>query len=115
VYLGFLLESWLAPPGRKTREPLTCWQAVAGLRPLTPASADFQTSAGEVAGCQFWGNNSVSRAMECAGMRESTSWNQANGSTPQRLQEATKLRSTAAVFPPVAPMALRAVAGRARE
>src|SRR5436305_3608823 len=38
--------------------------------------------------------------MECAGMRESTSRNQANGSTPQRLQEAMKLRSTAAVLPP---------------
>ena len=31
----------------------------------------------------------------------STSWNQANGSTPHRLQEATKLRSTAAVLPPL--------------
>jgi len=27
-------------------------------------------------------------------MRESTSWNQANGSTPDRLQEAIKLRNT---------------------
>jgi hypothetical protein len=33
-------------------------------------------------------------------MRESTSWNQANGSTPHRLQEAMKLRNTAAVLPP---------------
>ncbi len=33
-------------------------------------------------------------------MRESTSLNQANGSTPARWQEATKLRNTAAVFPP---------------
>ena len=39
--------------------------------------------------------------MECPGVRESTSWNQANGSTPDRLQEATKLRSTAAVLPPL--------------
>jgi hypothetical protein len=30
--------------------------------------------------------------MECAGMRESTSRNQANGSTPHRLQEVMKLR-----------------------
>src|SRR4051794_2423048 len=37
---------------------------------------------------------------ECAGMRESTSRNQANGSTPHRLQEAIKLRNTAAVLPP---------------
>ena len=34
--------------------------------------------------------------MECDGMRESTSRNQANGSMPHRLQEATKLRKTAA-------------------
>ena len=34
-------------------------------------------------------------------MRESTSRNQENGSTPQRLQEAMKLRNTAAVLPPV--------------
>ena len=34
-------------------------------------------------------------------MRESTSRNQANGSTPHRLQEAMKLRSTAAVVPPL--------------
>ena len=34
-------------------------------------------------------------------MRESTSLNQANGSTPHRLQEAMKLRSTAAVLPPL--------------
>lgn len=33
-------------------------------------------------------------------MRESTSLNQANGSTPHRLQEAMKLRNTAAVLPP---------------
>ena len=33
-------------------------------------------------------------------MRDSTSRNQANGSTPVRLQEAMKLRSTAAVLPP---------------
>jgi hypothetical protein len=39
--------------------------------------------------------------MECAGMRESTSPNQANGSTPHRLQEAIKLRNTAAVWPPL--------------
>ena len=32
--------------------------------------------------------------MEGAGMRESTSGNQVNGSTPQRLQEATKLRAS---------------------
>ncbi len=32
--------------------------------------------------------------------RESTSRNHANGSTPARFQEATKLRSTALVFPP---------------
>ena len=38
--------------------------------------------------------------MECDGIRESTSWNQANGSTPHRLQEAMKLRNTAAVLPP---------------
>ena len=34
------------------------------------------------------------RMMEGAGMRESTSGNQVNGSTPQRLQEATKLRAS---------------------
>jgi hypothetical protein len=34
-------------------------------------------------------------------MRESRSRNQVNGETRQRLQEATKLRSTAAVLPPV--------------
>ena len=33
-------------------------------------------------------------------MRESTSLNQANGSTPARWQDATKLRNTAAVLPP---------------
>ena len=33
-------------------------------------------------------------------MRERTSWNQANGSTPHRLQVAMKLRNTAAVLPP---------------
>jgi hypothetical protein len=31
-------------------------------------------------------------------MRESTSLNQAHGSTPRRLQKATKLRSTAEVI-----------------
>jgi hypothetical protein len=39
--------------------------------------------------------------MECAGTRESTSRNHANGSTPHRLQEAMKLRKTAAVLPPL--------------
>src|SRR5688572_1670675 len=39
--------------------------------------------------------------MECAGMRASTSLNQANGSMPDRLQEAMKLRNTAAVLPPL--------------
>src|SRR6266852_5925113 len=34
-------------------------------------------------------------------MRESTSRNQANGSIADRLQEAIKLRSTAAVLPPL--------------
>ncbi len=34
-------------------------------------------------------------------MRESTSRNQANGSTELRLHMATKLSSTAAVFPPL--------------
>jgi hypothetical protein len=38
--------------------------------------------------------------MECAGMRESTSQNHANVSTPHRLQVAMKLRNTAAVLPP---------------
>jgi hypothetical protein len=38
--------------------------------------------------------------MECTGIRESTSRNQVNGSTPHRLQEAMKLRNTAAVLPP---------------
>ena len=52
-------------------------------------------------GFQLWGSSSLSRVMECAGMRESTSWNHANGSTPHRLQEAMKLRSTAAVLPPL--------------
>jgi hypothetical protein len=52
-------------------------------------------------GFQLCGSNSLSRVMECDGMRESTSRNQANGSTAQRLQEATKLRNTAAVLPPV--------------
>jgi len=54
-----------------------------------------------VTGLQLWGSNSLSRVVECHGMRESTSRNQADGSTSQRLQEATKLRSTAAVLPPV--------------
>jgi len=39
--------------------------------------------------------------MECAGIRESTSRNQANGSTPHRLQEAMKLRNTAALLPAI--------------
>jgi hypothetical protein len=39
--------------------------------------------------------------MECSGMRESTSRNQANGSTPFRLHMAMKLSSTAAVLPPL--------------
>src|SRR5436305_6201775 len=43
----------------------------------------------------------LSWVMECAGTRERTSWNHANGSTPHRLQEAMKLRSTAAVLPPL--------------
>jgi hypothetical protein len=34
---------------------------------------------------QLWGSSSLSRVMECAGIRESTSRDQANGSTPQRL------------------------------
>ena len=34
-------------------------------------------------------------------MRPSTSWNQANGSIPASSQEVTKLRSTAAVLPPL--------------
>src|SRR5215467_11139773 len=34
---------------------------------------------GGVAGCRVWGRNSLSRVMECG---ESTSRNQANGSTP---------------------------------
>ncbi len=34
-------------------------------------------------------------------MREITSRNRENGSTPHRLKEATKLRSTAAVLPPL--------------
>jgi len=34
-------------------------------------------------------------------MRESTSRNQANGSTPHRLQEAMKLRNTAALLPAI--------------
>jgi hypothetical protein len=33
-------------------------------------------------------------------MRESTSWNQANGSTFTNSHDATKLRSTATVLPP---------------
>jgi hypothetical protein len=33
-------------------------------------------------------------------MRESTSRNQMNGSTPERLHDAIKLRNTAAVLPP---------------
>ena len=40
------------------------------------------------------------RVMGWEAMRESTSLNQANGSTPARWQEATKLRNTAAVLPP---------------
>jgi hypothetical protein len=38
--------------------------------------------------------------MGCSGMRESTSQNQAKGSTLTNSQEATKLRRTAAVRPP---------------
>ena len=34
-------------------------------------------------------------------MRARTSWNQANGSTTHRLQVAMKVRSTAAVLPPL--------------
>jgi hypothetical protein len=48
----------------------------------------------------LWGSSSLRRVIECAGIRESTSANQANGSMPHRLQEATKLRNTAAVLPP---------------
>jgi hypothetical protein len=51
--------------------------------------------AGEVAGCQLWGSNSPRRVMECAAMRDSTSRSQATGSTPDRLQEATKRRNPA--------------------
>jgi hypothetical protein len=40
------------------------------------------------------------RLMGWEAMRESTSLNQVNGSTPARWQEATKLRNTAAVLPP---------------
>lgn len=43
------------------------------------------------------GSNSLSRVRGCAGMRESTSRNQANASMPDRLQEAMKLRNAAAV------------------
>ncbi len=34
-------------------------------------------------------------------MRERTSRNEANGSTPERLQEAMKVRNTVAVWPPL--------------
>src|ERR1044071_3826785 len=54
-----------------------------------------------VSGFQLCGSNSWSRLMECTGIGERTSRNQANGSTRLRLQEAMKLRSTAAVFPPL--------------
>jgi hypothetical protein len=40
------------------------------------------------------------RVMGWSAMRDRTSLNQAKGSTPARWQEATKLRSTAAVLPP---------------
>src|SRR5580704_8354982 len=38
--------------------------------------------------------------MGCSAMRESTLWNQAKGSIFTSSQEATKLRSTTAVWPP---------------
>ena len=46
------------------------------------------------------GRSSSSRVMGWEAIRESISWNQANGSTFTSSQEATKLRSTAAVLPP---------------
>src|SRR5204862_6445687 len=70
---------------------------------VVTAGFAVQAWTGQVMGFQLWGSNSLRRVMECAGMRESTSWNHANGSTPHRLQEAMKLRSTAAVLPPLSP------------
>ena len=52
-------------------------------------------------GFQLWGSSSASRLTGYVEMRESTSRNQANGSTPQRLQDAMKLINTAAVVPPL--------------
>src|SRR5262252_7849748 len=62
---------------------------------------DAQAWAEEVSGFQLRGSKSLSWVIGCDGMRESTSRNQVNGSTPQCLQEATKLRRTAAVLPPL--------------
>ena len=52
------------------------------------------------AAAQRCGNSSSSLVMGNSAMRESTSRNQANGSTFTSSQEVTKLRSAAAVLPP---------------
>src|SRR6516162_4573185 len=60
-----------------------------------------QTAAGEARGFQFSGSNSPRRVIESAGIRESTSRNQATAPTRHLfLQEAIKLRNTANVSPP---------------
>ena len=52
------------------------------------------------AGFQLCGRSSAIRLMGWVAMRESTSLNQAKGSTPARWQDAVKLRRMAAVVPP---------------
>ena len=64
------------------------------------SAALFNLGTVEIVDFQLSGSNSLRRVIECVAMRESTSRNHANGSTPHRLQEAMKLRNTAAVLPP---------------
>ena len=59
-----------------------------------------QAEAEASAAAQQWGSSSSGLVMECSAIRESTSRNQANGSTFTNSQDVTKLRNTAAVLPP---------------
>jgi hypothetical protein len=63
-----------------------------------PAIESFWNQAG--VGFQLCGRSSEIRVMGWVAMRERMSLNQAKGSTPNRWQEAVKLRRTAAVVPP---------------
>src|SRR5437016_1837356 len=62
---------------------------------------DYQTWTAAARVFQLCGSNSSIRLIGCVATRESTSRNQANGSTAFRLHIAIKLSRTAAVLPPL--------------